>query len=121
MHAAAEHGERLDGLVLAGSAYNWRRPRMLLLSGLFFGLSLLFDAISLSDRLNGRVTDRLSGGIDEPLRAHAAGLAERVGGEQACYTGGHQAPMEQTDEFAGPVREFLEGVTREAQPTAVRE
>jgi pimeloyl-ACP methyl ester carboxylesterase len=169
MHAAAEHGERLDGLVLAGSAYNWRRPRMLLLSGLFFGLSLFFDAISLSDRLNGWATDRLSEGIDErqappedeethdmlhghaqaarasvlqrtwpaveaydgpvlvghgvdePLRAHAAGLAERVGGEQACYTGGHQAPMEQTDEFAGLVREFLEDVTREAQPTAVRE
>jgi pimeloyl-ACP methyl ester carboxylesterase len=65
MHAAAEHGARLDGLVLAGSAYNWRRPRMLVVSGAFLGLSLLFDAMSASDRLSAWVTDRLSEGLDE--------------------------------------------------------
>lgn len=169
MRAAAEHGERLDGLVLAGSAYNWRRPRMLLLSGLFYGLSYVFDAVSVSDRLHGWVTDKLSEGTDErqappedeethdvlhghaqaarasafqgtwpaveaydgpvlvghgadePLRAHAEELAERVGGELACYSGGHMAPMEHTDEFVGLVREFLDDVSRESQPAAVRE
>lgn len=38
---------------------------MLLLSGVFYGLSYVFDAISASDRLNGWATDKLSEGTEE--------------------------------------------------------
>lgn len=169
MRAAAEHGECVDGLMLAGSAYNWRRPRMLVISGLFYGMSYAFDAVSASDRLRAWVTDRLSDGTDthqeppaeeethellhghaqaarasvlqrtwpavetydgpvltghgddEPLRAHAEELAERVGADLAVYSGGHMAPMENTEEFTGLVRGFLDDVYREGQAATVRD
>lgn len=169
MRAAAEHGSRVDGLVLAGSAYNWRRPRMLAVSGLFYVMSYAFDAASYSDRLHAWLTGQLSDGTDErqvppageathdmlhghaqaarasvlqqtwpaveryegpvlvghgddePLRAHAEELAERVGGELALYGGGHLAPMEQVDEFTGVIRGFLDDVSSEATPANTRE
>lgn len=43
---AAAHGERIDGLVLAGAAYNWRTPLGLVLSGIQYVATYFYDAVA---------------------------------------------------------------------------
>lgn len=58
IRAAAAHADRVDGLVLAGSAYDWRAPRMLVLSAAFVPLSVLLGAASHVGPLCGRYEAR---------------------------------------------------------------
>lgn len=168
MQAAAAHADRVDGLLLAGADYNWRKPKMLALTAVYYPLTYVFEAISYSDRLSELVLERFGEGNDprqqppdgeethdslqgnatsfradilqrmwphaeaydgptliahggeEPLQDHAERLAERADAKLVWYDGGHQAPMDDTDEFAEIVREFLDGVYPERETTATQ-
>lgn len=49
-------------------------------------------------------------GKEELAPDHAEELAERVDGQLEWYEGGHQAPMSNTTEFAGIIRDFLDEI-----------
>lgn len=51
IRAAAEHADQVDGLLIAGAAYNWHSPKGLALSTLQYGLSYVYQAMSYSDWL----------------------------------------------------------------------
>lgn len=65
MRAAAEHGDSVDGLLLAGASYEWRRPKMMAFSALYHPVSYVFDAISYSDRLSEWIIERFGEGDDK--------------------------------------------------------
>lgn len=163
MQAAAAHADRVDGLLLAGADYNWRKPKMLALTGVYYPLTYLLEAVSYSNRLSEWVIERFGEGNDprqqppegedthgalqgnvtsfradvfrrmwphaegydgpmlvahgeeEPLQNHAETLADRANAQLVWYEGGHQAPMENTGEFASLVRDFLKDVYCEQQ------
>ena len=50
LRAATAHETRVDGLVLAGSAHNWRSPGMLAFGSVLYLLSYVFQALSHSER-----------------------------------------------------------------------
>lgn len=163
LQAAAAHADRVDGLLLAGADYNWRKPKMLALTAAYYPLTYVLEAVSYSERLSEWVVERFGEGGDptqqppegedthdslqgnatsfratvlqpmwphaeaydgptliahgeeEPLQDHAETLADRTDAQLVWYDGGHQAPMDNTDEFASLVRDFLEDVYREPQ------
>lgn len=68
LRAAAAHAERVDGLLLAGAAYNWRTPKMLAMNAVYLPLMRLFRAASHSSRLTDWLTERF-GEADDPRQA----------------------------------------------------
>lgn len=65
LRAAAEYGKRVDGLLLAGAAYNWRTPKMMAFSMLYYPVSYLLEAVCHSERLRKWTTDRFGADMDE--------------------------------------------------------
>lgn len=158
IRAAAAHHDRVDGLLLAGADYDWRKPKILALTAVYYPLTYVLEAVSHSDRLREWVIDRFGEGDDprqqppddedtygalrgnatsfranvfqatwqsveqydgpilighgeqEPFQGYAETLAERVDARLKWYSGGHQAPMDNIDEFADVVRDFLDDV-----------
>lgn len=59
LRAAATHNDRVDGLFLAGADYNWRKPKMLAMTAVYYPLLYVFHALSYSDRASAWVEDRM--------------------------------------------------------------
>lgn len=158
VRVAATYPDLVDGMLLAGADYNWRKPKMLAVTAAYLPFISVLKVVSHSDRLGGWVADRLgesddprqeppdsedthgvlhgnatafranvlqrtwpyaeaydgpvmiAHGKQESLEDHAETLAARTGARLAWYDGGHRAPMDNTDEFASLLRDFLEQV-----------
>lgn len=59
LRAAAAHADQIDGVVLAGAAYDWRQPLLLVASGVYLPLSYALELALNSDRLTPWVETRL--------------------------------------------------------------
>lgn len=105
IRAAAAHADRVDGLLLAGSGYDWRTPRLLVLSTLFTALSGVLATAARSTRVNEWFEARTDDyGPDQAPPPDADAHPALRGHASAMRATAFQATWPLVDAFEGPVR-----------------
>lgn len=104
IRAAAAHGDRTDGLAIAGAAYDWRTPLMTAVGVAGYSVSFVLAAMSRSDRLRSWLDERVRMDLDdrqEPPETREFGPTH--GNVQSLRANVRQRTWSRATSFEGPV------------------